>query len=347
MNTDKRTDRQVLLGRVAVAACAPYLLLKLLWVLGSDIGVVDLGGIGRGTWIAANVVTFLMDAIAAAVAYTLTRPAGLRAPAWLLALPLWMASGLLAPLMIAVPAGSAVAAVTGAANPMTAGDFLRPWVFVLVYGAFIVEGIALLGAFTGYAHRRWGALLRRPLASVPAPGAGVRAARRLLGVPAALLLAVIGTVDVLWGLGMPSGAGAAGLPARTAVTATSDVVQGLLSLAGAAGLAALLFPHRGPWCRLRTRVPLALAWLGSATVFAWGGTLWLSWTTADALTGGSTAPARGVPGLVGVLELVAGLVVLCLGVLTLAAETSSDTLDTSSDTSPEIASGCTGMLRTG
>ncbi|OKI01356.1 hypothetical protein A6A06_17905 [Streptomyces sp. CB02923] len=317
-HTARRTDRQVLLGRIAVAACAPYLLLKLLWVLGSDIGVVDLAGTSRGSWIAVNAVTFLMDAVAAAVAYTLTRPSGLRAPAWLLALPLWMASGLLAPLMLTVPAGSAVAAVTGAANPITSGDALQPWVFVLVYGAFIVEGCTLLGAFSVYAHRRWGVLLRRRLASEPAPAPGVRSARRLLGVPSALLLAVLGTVHVLWGLGMPAGAGAAALPARTSVTATSDVVLGLLSLAGAAGLTALLFPRRGPWRQLRTRVPLALAWVGSAAVFAWGGTLWLSWTAADALTGGGEAPARG---LAGALELAAGLVVLCLGALTLAAET--------------------------
>ncbi|MEN2423074.1 hypothetical protein AABB02_33805 [Streptomyces rimosus] len=324
MNTDQRTDRQVLLGRVAVAACAPYLLLKLLWIMGHDLGIVDLGRAGRGTWIAANAVTFLMDAVAAAVAYTLTRPSGLRAPAWLLALPLWMASGLLTPLMLTVPTGSAVAALTGAANPMMSGTFLQPWVYFVVYGAFIVEGITLMGAFSVYAHRRWGALLRRPLGSVPAPAPGVRAARRLLGVPAALLLAALGVVDVLWGLGMPTGAGAGALPARTVVTATSDVVQGLLALAGAAGLGALLFPGRGPWRQVRTRVPLALAWLGSATVFAWGGTLWLSWTAVDALTGGSTSPVRGLPGLVGALELIAGLVVLCLGTLTLAAETAQD-----------------------
>ncbi|MEU2787971.1 hypothetical protein [Streptomyces sp. NPDC007100] len=336
MNTDKRTGRQVLLGRAAVAACAPYLLLKLLWIVGWDIGVVDLQGTGRGAWVAANVITFLMDAIAATVAYTLARPSGTRAPAWLLALPLWMASGLLTPLMLAVPAGSAIAAVTGAANPMASGAFLQPWVFVVVYGAFIVEGVTLLGAFTVYAHRRWGTLLRRPLGSVPAPAPAVRAARRLLGVPAALLMAVIGVVDVLWGLGVPAGAGAAAMPARSTITATSEVVQGLLSLAGAAGLAALLFPHRGPGRRLRTRVPLALAWLGSASVFAWGGTLWLSWTVTEALGGGSSSPARGLPGLMGALELVAGLVVLCLGALALAEETSGT-----------IGSGCAGMPRSG
>ncbi|WP_050514863.1 hypothetical protein [Streptomyces rimosus] len=335
MNTEKRTDRQVLLGRIAVAACAPYLLLKLLWVLGSDIGVVDLTGISRGTWITANVVTLLMDAIAAAVAHTLARPSGTRAPAWLLALPLWTASGLLLPLILSVPTGSVIAAVTGTANPMASNDILQPWVFVLVYGAFIVECVTLLGAFTVYAHRRWGALLRRPLGSVPAPAPAVCAARRLLGVPAALLIAVLGVVHLLWGLGMPAGAGAAALPARSAITATSDVIQGLLSLAGAAGLAALLFPHRGPARRLRTRVPLALAWLSSASVFAGGGTLWLSWTAGEAL-GGSGSPPSGLPGLVGALELLAGLVVLCLGALTLAAETST-----------ESASGCAGMLRTG
>ncbi|MFJ9419046.1 hypothetical protein ACIRPT_33540 [Streptomyces sp. NPDC101227] len=318
------TRRLTLLGRIAVAACAPYLTLKLLWVLGMDIGVVDTGRIDHASWLAANAFTFLLDAIAALVAHTLTRPRGLRTPAWLLAFPLWMASGLLIPLMLGVPGSLLAAPFVDGPHPMARGDFLEPWVFGVVYGGFIVEGLALFGAFAVYAHRRWGGLLCRPLRDLP--DTGTRAVQRILALPAAVLTAVLAVVQLLWGTGSTLGVTAAEADARTAVTYTSDCVQGLLSLAGALGVLLLLFPRllprRAPLAGLRVRVPLALAWVGSAVVFGCGGCLWVTRTLAGDLTTGVSPAPGGLPALVGAAELFTGLVLLCAGAFTLAELTS-------------------------
>ncbi|MCW7987267.1 hypothetical protein XF35_18835 [Streptomyces platensis subsp. clarensis] len=313
------TRRLTLLGRLAVVACVPYLALKLLWVLGFDIGVVDNHRIGRAAWITANVVTFLLDAVAAVVAHTLTRPAGRRTPAWLLAFPLWMASGLLIPLMTGLVGGSVTALVTGARNPLSAGDFLAPWVFGVVYGGFAVEAVTLLGAFALYAHQRWGGLLRRPLHALP--DTGTRAVQRIFLLPAAVLLAALGTVHILWGAGSTLGVAAPDVAARTVISSASDWAAGLLSLAGAAGLLLLVLP--GPLPRLRVRTPLVLAWSGSAAAFACGGCLWLGQAVADGLSPGASAVPEGLPGLVGALELCAGLTVLCAGAFALCELTAA------------------------
>ncbi|UKW33381.1 hypothetical protein MCU78_32860, partial [Streptomyces sp. TYQ1024] len=42
-HSERRARRRRLLARFAVAACLPYLTLKLLWVAGADAGVRDLG----------------------------------------------------------------------------------------------------------------------------------------------------------------------------------------------------------------------------------------------------------------------------------------------------------------
>ncbi|MFD8547807.1 hypothetical protein [Streptomyces sp. NPDC059649] len=64
-------------------------------------------------------------------------------------------------------------------------------------------------------------------------------------------------------------------------------------------------------------MPLALAWTGGASAFACGGCPWLGRAVADGLSPGAPAASGGLPGLVGALELFAGVVVLCAGGFTL------------------------------
>ncbi|NEE28586.1 hypothetical protein G3M53_24405, partial [Streptomyces sp. SID7982] len=81
------------------------------------------------------------------LALLLTRPWGLRVPAWLLVLPMWVASGLLLPIMTAFPVQLVVRLLGGGGGrPVGEGSsepFLDPWVFGVVYGGFIVQGVAL------------------------------------------------------------------------------------------------------------------------------------------------------------------------------------------------------------
>ncbi|MET9611059.1 helix-turn-helix transcriptional regulator [Streptomyces sp. NPDC006512] len=88
----------------ALAATVPYLTLKAAWVAGSRIGIPD-GSVllERGPVIVvANGMTLAMDACVILLVFAFTRPWGLRIPAWLLTVPVFVATGLLAPIVAAV-----------------------------------------------------------------------------------------------------------------------------------------------------------------------------------------------------------------------------------------------------
>ncbi|MFJ5230980.1 hypothetical protein ACIQBJ_13925 [Kitasatospora sp. NPDC088391] len=253
------------LGLAAVIACLPYLGLKLLWVCGVDVGVVDRSRLGVGAWAVANLLTFLMDATAALIARQLARPGGPRMRGPFLALPMWVASGLLAPIMIAVPLQTLAGLFRGQGLLGKPDGFLEPWVFGLVYGGFLVEGVALLGAFALYAHDRLGPVLDAPVRAFArrVPG-GVRTAVAV----AAGLLAVTAAVRIAWASGAEFGLSAVQVAgANRSSLRLVEAVQGVLALAAAGGLAVLARGRAGT----RVRVPLVAAWVGSATAFGWGG----------------------------------------------------------------------------
>ncbi|MEV7211836.1 hypothetical protein AB0O31_01905 [Kitasatospora cineracea] len=296
------------LGLAAVVACLPYLTLKLLWVLGIDVGVVDLHGTGRGTWVLVNLVTFLMDAAAALIAYLLTRPGGPRVRTWLLALPMWMASGLLSVIMIAVPLDAA-RPLFGGPNPFRDQDgFLQPWVYGVVYGGFIVEGAVLMGAFGLYLHDRHGPLLRTPAAAfarrLPLP---VRTA----ALAAAGLLAATGAVRLAWACGARFGLTAARLAEMDGTARLTQGVQAVLALAAAVGTVVAV---RG-LTRARVRLPLAAACVGSAAAFGWGGLLGALGTLARS----AQHPSSAFMVAVYAAETAAGLLALGAGLAGLPA----------------------------
>lgn len=296
------------LGLAAMVACLPYLTLKLLWVLGVDVGVVDLHGTGRGTWIAVNLVTFLMDATAALIAYLLTRPGGPRVRTWLLALPMWTASGLLSVIMLAVPLGAAQP-LFGGPNPFRDQDgFLEPWVYGVVYGGFIVEGAVLMGAFGLYLHDRHGPLLHAPATAfarrLPAPA-------RTAALAAAGLLAATGAVHLAWACGARFGLTAERLAELDGTARLTQGVQAALALAAAVGTVVAV---RG-LSRVRVRLPLAAACVGSAAAFGWGGLL----GALGALARNAQHPSSAFMIAVYAAETAAGLLALGAGLTGLPA----------------------------
>lgn len=101
-----RTGRgRALLRILAVASCLPYLSLKAAWIAGSHIGIPD-GSVllDHPTLMAvANSGTVLMDGTVIVLALLLTQAWGRRVRAWVLALPMWVATGLLLPIMAGFP----------------------------------------------------------------------------------------------------------------------------------------------------------------------------------------------------------------------------------------------------
>ncbi|MCX5379060.1 hypothetical protein [Streptomyces sp. NBC_00091] len=273
------TARRIL--RVAgLAATLPYLTLKAAWVAGSHVGI-PAGSVlleHEAFFAVANAVTLAMDATVILIVLVLTQPWGMRVPGWLLTVPVFVASGLLAPIVMGFPAqlvAKALGAEVGEAAEAAQASFLDPWVFTVVYGGFIIQAIALAGLFVPYARERWGGRWRGPLGQrLPSPtgvGAGVAAAA---GV-------AVGGVCLYWAFG-----GSAGLPAQR--VAQYSVDTGLVSGAHAicalgAGAGALLLARGG---ERRAGWPLALTWIGSGAALSWG-----AWMLLASLLGPDTGVA--------------------------------------------------------
>ncbi|MEU9084246.1 hypothetical protein [Streptomyces sp. NPDC048357] len=253
-----------ILGAGAIAATVPYLALKTAWLAGSRIGIPD-GSVllePGPFFIAANSVTLAMDASVVLLVLVLTRPWGIRVPGWLLAVPVFVATGLLTPIIMAFPGQLLIRALGFGSDPDSAAarePFLDPWVFNVVYGGFMVQGLALAGLFVPYARERWS----RRWQGVT--GARLPSSTGVVAAAAAAAGAAVGAVYAYWAIGGTAGLGAEQAAAQSAETGVVAVAHAMCALAAGAG-ALLLARGRG----LRARWPLALAWVGSAAALSWG-----------------------------------------------------------------------------
>ncbi|WP_031477321.1 hypothetical protein [Streptomyces bicolor] len=263
------------LRAVAVVSCVPYLGLKAAWIAGSHVGIPDGSSLldHRTSMAIVNGISVLLDSAVIVLALVLTRPWGLRVPAWLLAFPVWVATGLLAPIMAGFPLQLAVRAFGGSTNHAQRGpgreDFLHEWVFAVVYSGFILQGLALGALFVLYARDRWGHLWRGRVWELPVGVIG--AAQRATAGAAGLLALFPLTVHLLWACGSTAGLSAGRAAERTGDFHVLEAMYVVFLVAAVTGGWLLAF-RRGR--ALKVRTPLALAWVGSAAVTCWGG--WLS-----------------------------------------------------------------------
>ncbi|MER6617211.1 hypothetical protein [Streptomyces xantholiticus] len=262
------------LRAVAIVACVPYLALKIAWIAGSRVGI-PAGSVlleHRALVAVANSVTVLMDAAVVVLALLLTRPGGQRVPAWLLAVPMWVATGLLAPIMVGFPLQLVGVAFGGTKMQEAAEEpFLHDWVFNVVYGGFIVQGLALGTLFVLYARDRWGHLLRGKVWDLPSRATG--SFMRTSAVAGSLSALFPAAMHVLWATGST-----AGLPAGRIAERTTDfyLLEGSrIGFVAVAVTGVLLLAFR-PLPTLSVRPPLTMAWIGASAMGAWGGWLLLA-----------------------------------------------------------------------
>lgn len=266
------TSARRVLRTLAVLACVPYVTIKIAWMAGSEIGIPAGSPLldDRGLMAAVNGVTVLMDAAVVVLALLLTQAWGRRVPSWLLAFPMWVATGLIAPIMIGFPAQSLVSLFTAPEPAGSREPFLDPWVFTVVYGGFIVQGLTLGTLFVLYARDRWGHVWRGTVGELPArlSGPGVRVAA-CAGVLIALVPA---TVHTLWTAGSTVGLPPARAEAWDGDLVVLEVMRLLFLAVGTVFVLALVF-RRGR--SLRVRTVLGLGWVGAAGTGCWGGYLFL------------------------------------------------------------------------
>ncbi|MEV4807064.1 hypothetical protein AB0K18_44315 [Nonomuraea sp. NPDC049421] len=274
---------------VAVAAMLPYLTLKILWLAGHYVGVGAPDLMADPAMVGMNAMTFGMDAVGLVLALAFTMRWGLRLPAWLVLLPLWVGSGLLSVVVVSAP----VVLVASGLDALDGGP-IEPWVYAMVYGGFIGQGVGLMAAFALYARDRWPAVfttrLARPFPSLTRPLQQVIAWAAL---PVAVLLGGVMLTRVI---------------GEQPYLAVQNLLRGTLAIAGALGLVALVRGRgRGPFWR-----PAVLVWLGSGTLFAWG----LYAMVVAAAAGPLSAAEGGVEEFVALFGMLTGLVMgLCAAFL--------------------------------
>lgn len=298
-----------ILRAVAVVSCVPYLALKTAWVAGSHVGIPEGSSLldDRLTMAVINGLSILMDSAVIVLALVLTRPWGLRVPAWLLAFPVWVATGLLAPVMAGFPAQLVVRAFGGGgASSKGREAFLDEWVFAVVYTGFIAQGLALGGLFVLYARDRWGHLWRGRVWDLPVGAVGP--AHRALAVAAAVLALLPLTLHALWACGVSAGLGEGRAADRGGDFHVLEALYVVFLLAAVTGAVLLAF-RRGR--ALPVSVPLSLVWVGSGAVVCWGG-----WLSLASLGGPADLADRATPlmNLAYAGQMLVGLLVAAIGV---------------------------------
>ena len=300
----------LLLRAVAIAACVPYLALKIAWASGSRIGIPDGSSLlkDRTAMVAGSVESALLDSLVVVLVLLLTQQWGRRVPVWLLIPPVWAATGLLSPIMVGYPLQLGARLLGGTTAPSggpAARPFLHQWVFAVVYTGFIVQGLALAALFLLYARARWGHLWRGRISGLAeqGPASGVHRATALM---ASAVVLVPLTTHLLWATGSTSGLTAAQIADRTSDFYALEAAYVLLALMTVTGLLLIAFPRAGA---LPLRLPLSLVSVGSSALACWGGYMMLT-----ALE--NRDPSRRISELMNVTysaQLIAGTMVVIMG----------------------------------
>ena len=145
----QRPGPRVWLLLLLTIGCTPYIGLKLLWIVGVDIGVRDSGLMGSPLYRVANIVTLVLDVALVLIVVALTGK--YRRARWLVP-PSVIGLGLLLPVVVGAP----TLAIVGLFGSDAAADTgLASWVYAVVYSGFTLQFLVLAGA-TAVGLRRLG-----------------------------------------------------------------------------------------------------------------------------------------------------------------------------------------------
>jgi hypothetical protein len=204
---------------VAVLAVLPYLVLKALWLGGSNVGTTSAAAsteLHSARMVVGNVVTVLLVVLAVGLAAALARRGRQWLPGWVVLVLGVGAAGLLAPILLGLPLGLLLEVVAGGAGNPTDAGALEGWVYAVAYGGFGVLGLALGLLLWLHISDRWSALL----ALAPhRPAAWVVTAATVGMLPFGL--AMLG-----WGVAGPGDVGPQGMesPAQRTVLAVTALL---------------------------------------------------------------------------------------------------------------------------
>ena len=144
--------------------------------------------------------------------------------------------------------------------------------FTVVYTGFIVQALALGALFVLYARARWGHLWQGRISELAGQGPA-RGVQRATALMASAVVLVPLTAHLLWATGSTSGLTAAKIAGRTSDFYALEAAYVLFAVMTVTGLLLVAFPRAGA---LPLRLPLSLAFTGSAALACWGGYMMLT-----------------------------------------------------------------------
>lgn len=262
VTAERATSRLMKMRRIfgygAAIAVTPYLLIKIAWTFGL---VLPTEQMGDASWRAINAATVVVAAVGILLAMAFCRPWGERLPAWLVALPVWLGTGLLVPMLLLVPVLGPAAMTRD--KETGASDF---WVYeqIFVMVSLVGVGICLPLALAGYAKTRWPEALGGPIDYGELTGH-----TRQLQIPLGRLIAagciLLGVIKVFWAMGGTLGIDPGMLDDRDLWWHLLTLSTGGWAFAGAWGLL-VLTTRRGS---RRFLPPMVAAWISSGMLFSY------------------------------------------------------------------------------
>jgi hypothetical protein len=310
-----------------VVAVLPYLALKVLWVSDTMVGVPEGSPAREPGFVAANIVTGLMDAVAILVALAFTHRRGRRLPAWSVLTPAWVGIGLLIPAVCQLLNGAAAAVLTGGRAVSLSGGLVAPWTYVVVYTSFGLQGSLLSTAFVLYARTRWTDLFDRTrrAAATPGPTRGVRVVLAGFG---AVTGGAVAAAHLVMAFDVEGAFVGAYRPGREYTARSGEVVNAAMATIAVVGIRAMLRRPAGNR-RMPLLVALPLAWTGTDAMFAYG-LLSLMAVVAGAPEFNNVTALNGLTPLA---ALLGGLVIAVAAVVNLA-ERRHPTINSSAKDTP-------------
>ncbi|KXY59601.1 hypothetical protein [Bacillus cereus] len=244
-------------GYGAVISVTPYLLIKIVWTFGLFLPTEQMG---EASWRIINAVTAVLATVGILLAMAFCRPWGERLPAWLVALPIWVGTGLLVPILLIAPVLGPAAMIRD--QEAGAADF---WVYEQIFVMISLFGIGIFLplALAGYAMSRWPEALSGTTAYNELPGNTLRLQIILARFVAAGCI-LLGVIKVFWAIGGSYGINPTTMGERDVWWHLLSLSAGVWSFAGAWGILVLSSRRGSRWFFL----PMAAAWISSGALFS-------------------------------------------------------------------------------
>ncbi|KQL34915.1 hypothetical protein [Psychrobacillus sp. FJAT-21963] len=261
ISTERKASRLMRLRRFcgygAAITVTPYLLIKIVWTLGFFLPTEQMGD---ASWRIINAVTAVLAAIGILLAMAFCKPWGERLPAWLVALPIWVGTGLLVPMLLIAPVLGPAAMIRD--QESGAADF---WVYEQIFVMISLFGIGIFLplALAGYAMARWPEALSGTTDYKKLTGNTLHLQTVMARTVAAGCI-LLGVIKVFWSVGGSFGINPATMGERDVWWHMLSLSTGVWSFVGAWGILVVSSRRGTRWFL----PPMAAAWISSGALFS-------------------------------------------------------------------------------